>query len=149
MATKVTWVLIADGARARLLVNTGRGTGLKPALDQEFIGDKRQSRELTSDKPGRTFDRGGQGRHSMEPPTDPHRHEQHMFARSLADLFEEKQKHNAFDRLIVVAPPKTLGDLRAEFPKAVADLVSDELNKDLTKIPIHELPDHLSELIRL
>ena len=85
----------------------------------------------------------------MEPPTDPHRHEQRMFARSVARLLEEKRMKNAFDRLIVVAPPKALGDMRAEFSKNVSELVTDELNKDLTKVAIHELPGHLQDFIRL
>lgn len=149
MPKKVTWILIADGARARLLANKGRGTGLEPALDQEFIGNNLPSRDLTSDKPGRTFDSGGQGRHSMEPPTDPQRHEQQLFARNLCDLLEEKQKLDAFDRLVVVAPPKTLGDLRAGFSKAVTARITGELNKDLTKTSVHELPKHLTELITI
>ena len=149
MPKKVTWILIADGARARLFTNKGRGTGLEPALDQEFIGNKLQSRDLTSDKPGRTFDSSGQGRHSMEPPTDPHRHEQQLFANNLCDLLDEKQKEDSFDRLILVAPPKTLGDLRMGCSKAVTARIAGELNKDLTKTSVHELPKHLSELITL
>jgi protein required for attachment to host cells len=142
-----TWVLVADGSRARLFVNDGVGKGLKPALDQESIGAKLPSREIAADRPGRTFDIAGHGRHAMEPPTDPQRHEQETFARELAGVLEDGRKRNAFDRLVVVAPPKALGDLRSEFSDPLRRLVTAELNKDLTKISIDELPDHLGEVM--
>ena len=149
MKNKVTWILIADGARARMLVNKGYNTGLELALDEDFISDNRPSGELSSDRPGRTFDRGGQGRHAMEPPTDPHRHEQQVFAQSLAHLLEEHRLKKSYEQLIIVAPPKALGDLRAEFSKAVSDMIINELNKDLTKIAIHDLPSHFTDFIRM
>jgi protein required for attachment to host cells len=149
MKNKVTWILVADGARARLLVNEGYNSGLEPALAEEFIADNRPSGDLVSDRPGRTFDRGGQGRHAMESPTDPHRHEQQIFAQSLAHLLEEQRLKRSYDQLIIVAPPKALGDLRAEFTKAVSDMVINELNKDLTKTAIHDLPSHFTDFIRM
>jgi len=142
-----TWVLVADGSRARLFVNEVVGKGLKPALDQEFVGTKLPSREIATDKPGRAFDSAGEGRHAMEPPTDPHRREKQAFAHELADVLEDGRKRNAFDRLVVVAPPEALGDLRSAFSDALRRMVSAELNKDLTKIPIHGLADYLGEVM--
>ncbi len=149
MKHKVTWILLADGARARLLVNRGFGTGLESALGKEFIADNRRSGDLSSDRPGRAFDSGGQGRHAIEDSTDPHRHEQQKFAQSLADLLEEQCNKKSYDQLIVIAAPKILGDLRSKFSKAVSNSISDELNKDLTKTALHELPKHLADFIRL
>lgn len=143
----ITWVLIADGSRARLFVNEGVGKGLKPVLGQQFIGTKLPSRDIATDRPGRAFDSAGEGRHAMEPPTDPHRHEKQAFAHELADVLEDRRKRNAFDRLVVVAPPEALGDLRSEFSDQLRRLVTAELNKDLTKISIHELSDHLGEVM--
>jgi len=90
MKKRTTWILIADGSRARFFVNKGPGEGLEPALGTEFIADKRKSREIGSDRPGRTHDIGGPGRHSMEPPTDPHEYEKIEFARELAQKLEEE-----------------------------------------------------------
>jgi protein required for attachment to host cells len=143
----ITWVLVADGARARLFVNAGVGAGLQPALDQEFIGTNLPSREIASDRKGRTFDRAGQGRHAMEPPTDPHRYEKQAFAREIAEVLETARKAAAFDRLVIVAPPEALGDLRSEFGEELSRMVSAELAKDLTKTPIHELPEFLGEVM--
>ncbi len=143
----VTWVLIADGFRARLFENGGVGKGLHPAMDQEFIGTNISSRDIASDRPGRSFDSAGEGRHAMEPSTDPKRHAKQAFARDLAGILEAARKNSSFDRLVVVAPPRALGDLRSEFSVELQRMVTAEMNKDLTQIPIRELPDHLGKVM--
>ena len=146
---KTTYVLIADGARARLFVVEEGTAALKPALGQEFIGTNLPSREIGSDRPGRSFDSAGSGRHAMEPPTDPHRHAERVFAQEVAAVLEDARRRSEFRHLVVVAPPKALGDLRAEFSAALRDLVMAELPKDLTKVPSHDLPSHLAEVLRI
>jgi protein required for attachment to host cells len=142
----LTWILIADGSRARLFVAEPRATSLKPAFQHEFIGTNLPSREIGSDQPGRAFDSAGAGRHAMEPPTDPHRYEKMSFARDVANILDDARKRREFSRLVVVAPPQALGDLRSAFSDPLRKLVVAELAKDLTKIPVHELSSHLAEI---
>jgi len=142
-----TWILIADGARARILLNEGPGRGVKPGPDKEFEGVNVPSREIVSDKPGRAFDSAGQGRHSMEPRTDPHEHEQRAFHHRLAIYLDGAAKRGEFDCLVVVAPPKALGNLRTELTAAARAKVVGELNKDLTHVPIHDLAAHLGAVL--
>lgn len=146
MQTK-TYVLIADGARARVFATEPGSDKLTSALDQEFVGTNLPSREIGSDRPGRSFDSAGLGRHAMEPPTDPHRYQERAFAREVAEIIEQALQRGEFARLIVVAPPKAMGDLRAEFSPEVRKRVTAEVLKDLTKVPTHELPKHLQEEI--
>lgn len=147
MPKPIIWVLVADAARARLFqVEQPRQT-LTPALGEELIGSNLRSREIASDRPGRTFDSGGQGRHAKEPPTDPARHAQGEFARDVVRLLDEKRTSRAFERLIVVAPPQFLGDLRALMPQQLQERVSAEIAKDLSKLPTHELQDHLRDVL--
>jgi protein required for attachment to host cells len=147
MRPVITWILIADGAHARLFVNAGVGKGLEPALDQEFIGVNLPSRDIASDRPGRTFDSVGPGRHAMQLPTDPHRYEKQAFARELAQRLDEARKEGRFDRIVVIASPETLGDLRASFSKPLLDAIHGELPKNLIKVSIHELPAYVSEVL--
>lgn len=146
MPKPIIWVLVADAARARLFQVEPRQT-LTPALAEELIGTNLRSREIASDRPGRTFDSGGQGRHAKEPPTDPARHAQGEFARDVVRLLEDKRTSHAFERLIVVAPPQFLGDLRGLMSPQLEDMVSAELAKDLSKLPVHELQDHLRDVL--
>jgi protein required for attachment to host cells len=71
-----------------------------------------------------------------------------MFAQEVAAVLENARQRNEFQHLVVVAPPKALGDLRAGFSDALHDRVTAELHKDLTKIPIHDLPSHLAGILR-
>ncbi len=144
---KVTWVLVADGARARLLTRSAKTEPLVPALDHEFIGSNIPSREIDADRPGRSFDSAGEGRHAMEPPTDPKRKRKADFARELAALLDAEAKQGSFDQLVVVAPPQALGDLRAEFSEAVQGLIVEEINKDLVEAPVEELAARLDEAL--
>jgi protein required for attachment to host cells len=147
MAKPIIWVLVADAARARLFQVEPPQQTLSAALGRELIGSNLPSREIASDRPGRTFDSGGEGRHAKEPPTDPARHAQQEFARDVVRLLDEHKESRAFDRLIVVAPPQFLGDLRALMPQQLRQAVSAEIAKDLSKLPLHELQDHLAEVL--
>ena len=83
----------------------------------------------------------------MQPSTDPHRHEERAFLHEVAAVLDEACDRGAFHNLIVVAPPKALGDLRAEFSDAVRERITAELPKDLTKVAVHDLPAHLPEVL--
>jgi protein required for attachment to host cells len=147
-----TWILIADGARARLLEQDRKSRHFNPISEQEFFGSRAQSKEIGSDDRGRSFDspaRGqpgiAHGRHAMEPTTDPQRYAEYAFARDLADHLEKAANQHRFDHLVLVAAPKALGDLRGLLPKTVQSRVVAEINKDLTNIPTRDLASHLDE----
>ena len=74
-------------------------------------------------------------RHAIEPRIDPHRELKRDFAKELAEMLDKRLSEKAFDRLVIVAPPKALGDLRAALSAQVKPLVYAELDKDLVKIP--------------
>ena len=151
MKSKKTWIVVADGARARIFVTRGPGTGLEAALPQtELVADSRSSdRTERSDRPGRTFDSTGAGRHAVEPPTDPQRHGQKVFAGEISKILDQHHQKKAFDQLIVIAAPRMLGDLRAALGDNLHKLVDAEIDKDLSKLSAHELADHLVDVIRI
>ena len=147
MKCKTIWIAVADGARARIFRSNAGGTRIEPALDFELVADRRPSRELVTDRPGRTKDRAAHGRHAMEPSTDPHVHEQRAFALKIAGLLDEHRKKNDFDGLIIVAPPKMLGYLREAMPDPLRRMVRKEEPKDLTRLGPTELPARLARLV--
>ena len=143
-----TWILVADGARARILINQGVDKGLEAVGGEKHAATHAPTRDLGSERPGRTFDSVGGGRHAKEPRVDWHEFEKHQFAKKMAAVLDRAAGKD-FDRLILVAPPKTLGDLRGALSKQTSGLISGELNKDLTMFALHELPEHLGKLIAL
>ena len=70
--------------------------------------------------------------------TDYHQQEEDRFAAETADMLKRRALANEFESLIIVAPPKTLGELRKHYHKAVSDRLTGELAKDLTG---HAVPD--------
>jgi protein required for attachment to host cells len=144
-----TWVLIADAARARVFETRGKGTGLTVVPDMSLDAELAPSHELGTDRPGRSFDSVGSGRHAMESPSDLHREQKRQFARRIADALNERLAAKAFDRLVLAAPPVTMGDLRAVLPDKVKVAVTAEVVADLTNTPASELPAHLAAHVAL
>lgn len=142
-----TWILIADGARARILENHGPGHSLVEVEGMEFIGDHSATHDLVSDKQGRSFSSHGHGRSAIESHSDPHRELKVHFAQHLADVLARELEHGRYSRLILVAAPATLGDLRAAISAHVRESVIGEIAHDLTRTPNHEIPGHLKELL--
>ena len=62
----VTWVLLADGAQAKVFEHGGPGKGLTPVRDLLFEEEPLQAREIMADKPGRSFSSVGRGRSAIE-----------------------------------------------------------------------------------
>jgi protein required for attachment to host cells len=144
-----TWIVVADGARARVLENLGPGKGLEPVPGSAMETDVVPNREVMADRPGRSFDRKGSGRHAMEPTVDWQRLQKREFARGLTEWLDRAALAGDFDRLILVAPPRSLGDIRAQIGSAARQRLVADLPKDLTGIADRDLAGHLGGLIAL
>ncbi|HZT46577.1 MAG TPA: host attachment protein [Hyphomicrobiaceae bacterium] len=144
-----TWVLIADGARARILENDGPGRGLKPVEGCAFSGEHGATHEIMTDRTGRAFASVGAQRSAIEARSDPHRELKKRFANQLAEVLAGKLQQKAYDRLVIVAAPSTLGDLRTALSDQVRATVTAEVPKDLTKTPDPEVAGHLEDVLRV
>ena len=132
MKSTRTWVLIADGARARILQNDGPGKGLHEVEGCVFHGDHAATHDIMSDREGRSHSSVGPGRSAIEAHSDPHR---------------ELKKRFAHQLLVIVAAPSALGDLRAAISEQVRAKVTGEVAKDLTKTPDGEVAGHLKDVL--
>ena len=97
--------------------------------------------ELTSDLPGRTHDRMGPGRHTLNADFDPAEKARLEFVKRVAARIEHGRVKGEFTRLILAAPPATLGELRDELSAPTAATLVQELDKNL----IHRSPESLAE----
>ncbi len=148
MPKRKVWVVVADGAHARLFKAEGASYTIEPLREEVYDPARRKGLDLVADRPGRTFDRShDQGRHAMEPDTDPKRVEKERFARHLAEILEEGRNAGAYNELVLVAAPRTLGDLREVMSERVRELVRHEIHKDLTSLPLPELEAQLKPVI--
>jgi protein required for attachment to host cells len=131
-------VLISDGQRARLLRN--RGTPVNPQLIVEKAIDRENppTRDQGTDKPGRKHGTDGNARSSIEQ-TDWHHLQEQRFAAEIADMLYKLGHAGNYEELVVVAPPKMLGDLRAKFHRQVSGAVIAEVPRDLTQYSVPEI----------
>jgi len=147
MKKTTTWILIADGARAHVVKNDGPGKGLAPTMDHDFWAPHPPTREIGTDKPGRGFESADGARHGKAPRIDFHAFEKVRFAHDMAAMLERAGAKGAYDRLVLVAPPKTLGELRKVLGQESSARLTGELGKDLTHLTLNELAGHLEEVI--
>ena len=138
---KKTWVLVADGARARIFIKGYNK--LDNAMGQDFVGENLRESELGTSKPGRSFESSNPTRHAYQPHTDWHQYHKQLFAKELCDIIDKANENADFDELIIISPPKTLGDIRAFLGKQTLSKVTAEIPKDVTKLSEHELVSYL------
>jgi protein required for attachment to host cells len=146
MKSTRTWFLIADGSRARVVENLGRRRGFRDIEDMSLSIDLPPSRDVLTDRPGRGHASYGRGRYAKENTGDPHRELKRAFAKMIGLALNAKLAAGGVERLIVVAPPTFMGDLRAALPKGVRTKVSGEVTEDLTNLPKQRLHRHLERM---
>ena len=148
MKSKHTWIVIADGGRARVLERTGGEHDLSVVEDMTMTAELPRSSSLGSDRLGRSHESVGAVRHAIEPHCDPHDKLKREFLGRLVERLDERFGAAEFDRLGVGAPPTALGQIRMLLTDRLRAAVAGEIAKDLTKTPIADLADHLDEVLR-
>jgi protein required for attachment to host cells len=139
------YVFVGDGRKALFLRNDGNQKFPKLRAEKVFEDENPPTHEQGTDRPGRLSETAVVGRRSAVEPTDWHDLGEHRFARNVAAAIEQVIRAGKTKILIVVAPPKTLADLRAAFHADVKACITAEINKDLTSHPIGEIERHLTE----
>lgn len=132
-------LVVADGRTAFILRNTGTAILPKFALVEELHnGHTAAAHEMGSDHPGRVHSSTGARRSAVEE-TDYHTQAEQRFAAHVAESVARLHGAGTFKTFVLVADPRTLAVLRSELPKPVQAAVVDEIAKDLTKHPLHEM----------
>jgi protein required for attachment to host cells len=85
----------------------------------------------------------GTHRHSSMEPTDWHEIEKERFADRVAAALEKLVRDQNMQKIVVVAPPRTLAELRHVFHADVKKRIIAEIDKDLTKHPVSEIEKHI------
>ena len=141
------WVLVADSVRARFLSAASRNSALEELEVMLNPNERMNEQSFTTDRPGRMYDRMGQGRHAMEHPTEPKTVEAARFAKAVGLQMDAGRRQGKFDRLYVIAPAKFLGHLREAMDNPLAALVAGEVSKDITKASPQEIRGHLPDFL--
>jgi protein required for attachment to host cells len=125
-----TWIIVANNACARIFSRGQRQTRLREVADLVHpAGRMTQLEQHDKDRPGRSFDSRGAGRHALEPQTGHKLKEATLFARQMADYLEQHERE--FEELIIVCAPRLLGLLRKQMSKPLAARIRREIRKSI------------------
>jgi protein required for attachment to host cells len=136
-------ILVGDGEKALFLRNRGNGQHVDLVVERILARDNPPTREQGTDRPGRSAGSLGAGspgvvRSAMEE-VDWHHLAKERFAHEIADALYRHAHANLFERLVIIAPPRILGNLRKAFHPEVADRIAAEIPKELTAHPLAEI----------
>lgn len=148
MKPRTTWILIADGAHAKVFESKGDGAGLSAVRGLMIDEEPMQAQDINSDRPGRTFASVGGGRSSYEPQTDPVDDRETRFMKAMAERLDQRLRDGAFTHLVIAAAPAALGEIRPYLSKALQDVIVAEMPKDLTNLPTDKLESHFTDVLR-
>ena len=131
-------VLVGDGRRALFLRNRGTPRHVELVVEREMEHEDARTRDLKTDRPGRKPGSDGVSQSAIEE-VDRHQQAETRFAADVASALYQMENAHQFDELVVVAPPRMLGDLRAALHPEVEARVVAEVAKDLVSRPVPEL----------
>jgi protein required for attachment to host cells len=132
------WVMVGDGEKALFFRNEGDGYYPNLEVVNVFQQDNPRTGEQGTDRPGRAHSSMGMHRSAMQE-TNWHKLEKHRFAKEIAEALYSAAHRGRYSKLVIAAPPMTMGDIRKALHKEVSDKVVAEISKDLTNLPKDEI----------
>jgi protein required for attachment to host cells len=149
---RTTWILAADESRARVLQARGPKQELVEVNRLENPEGRLHQRDMLAGPEPRFDGHGGVGRPaarstggvaSDREPDRPTEQSAQRFARELGCYLDKAHGEQAYDELVLIAPPKFLGALRKELSGEVEKLVADEIPKDLSWLDPRDIERHI------
>lgn len=119
-----TWVVVADGTQARMLRNVGTDATLSLKQDRLL-----QPKDLINDGPA-----GRQPPERSEEDID-----EATFAKQLVKRLNAAALSDEFAHLILVADPRTLGEMRPLLHQETSKRLVGEINKTLTGSTLEDI----------
>ena len=131
-------VLVTDGRKLLLLRNHGDEAQIDLRVERHDQRADQKNSDITTDAPGTNKQSGGYGRPAYEE-TDFHQLEEDRWAKQAAERINARALRNDFAALAIIAPPRTLGELRKCLHKEAAARVVIEIDKEMTGRPIADI----------
>ena len=123
---KGTTVAVADGEKLSLFRNTGdeANPALKP-MDEPDVDSVNKGSGASHQNSSANPD-GGQSAEDG-------------FAGGIADMLNKRVLDGEIADLVIIAAPRTLGELRKSYHKKLSEVLRGEISKDLTGHALHDI----------
>jgi protein required for attachment to host cells len=137
------WVVVCDGAKALVFENAGDEEFPNLKTREVYEQEVPMTSEQGADAPGRAINSVGAQRSAVQQ-TDWHELQESRFLRRLVSRLEAAVEARATASIIMVAPPRALGIIRQLYSSNLRAALRAEIDKDLVKLPVHEIERHLA-----
>lgn len=142
-----TCIVVADHQHARFFRNDGPNKGIQSIDGLSFDTHLSRTSELMTDGTGRGVSSHDGRRHGMQARSDAHQQQGRAFIGEVASTITKQMDGSDYERLILIAPPRALGELRELLPPRVQAQVVGELAHDLTKATPEQILGHLGDYV--
>ena len=136
---RITWFLVADGAKARLFESYGPKAPWDRKGEWSDAGARAPSRELGRDRPARGRTIGTGAPFAVEAPASLHDKAEEAFLAARAEELNQANSNDDFDQLAIAAAPAALGHLRKKLAAEVTAKLIGLFDKDLTNMADQDL----------
>ena len=134
-----TCIVACSSAIARCWFSESRKSDWEILAEFEHEEAARREQDFQSDRPGRSFDSSGQGRHAMSLQHSAKEQSNIRFAETVAEFLNQSVAADKFRHLVIFADPKFLGLLRGRLSDATVSAVALEAPKNLVNLDSREL----------
>ncbi|MGE0669278.1 MAG: host attachment protein [Sphingomonadales bacterium] len=143
MKSHKTLFVIADGGHVRFV---SKRIG-EMAFDtvREIVADNRH--DHSHDHSGRVHESATSARHGIEARHHVNQLRKEDFLRAIGEELNKARRRGEFERLVLVAPARPLGQLVNALDLETEASVVSRLRKDLTRVPDGHLHEHLAEIV--
>ena len=131
-------VLVTDGRKTLFFRNHGDENQIDLRTESHDEREDAKDSEMKTDAPGAIGQSVGYSGRVAYEETDFHQLEEDRWAKQAAEEVNRRALTNDFEALAIIAPPKTLGELRKQLHKEAARRVVCEIPKEMTG---HSIPD--------
>jgi protein required for attachment to host cells len=138
------WVLVADESAARLFSSDKIRVELNEIEVLTNPEARIHERELGTERQGRGFESANPSRHAMEPSSSIREERARQFAREIVRKLEQGANQQAYERLILAAPPDFLGLLRQQLKSGLKERLAQSIDKNLLKETPKAILKHLN-----
>ena len=138
-----SWVVVCDGAKALIMQNAGDNQLMNLQVHETLTQPNEADRDIGAGKPGRSHQANGQSGSAVEE-TSWHDQAESAFLKQVAARLDGLVHEKDAKRIVLVAPPKALGQIRPSLSADTQAAITAEVPKDLTNFPIDQIERHLA-----
>ena len=142
-----TLILLANEHDMRLLTHAGKGQPLLQ-IAHHGVAEWADATRRYADREGRM--RNGAGPISaLDRSTSERAQNRQHFASHVLDITGTEWATRRHERLVIAAPAKMLGQLRAAMPPELTEALQADLDADLLHLALDRMGDHLKDVVAL